>query len=103
MRAFSPVMVNLRQGPPAASRGRPTTDRNGRTTMPQPRFTVEPHRIRRGYTLRDRVPRLQFFEDVEGVGLVTYDPPKHLSQTFGWYRYRRDAEARARILNAAAA
>jgi hypothetical protein len=71
--------------------------------MPTLRFAVERHPTRRGFTIRDLRPRLQHREDVEGIGLVVYDPPRHLAQTFGWYRYRRDAEARALVLNAAAA
>jgi hypothetical protein len=71
--------------------------------MPEPRFTVERHPTRRGFTIRDRWPRLQHCEDVEGVGLVVYDPPRHRAPTFGWYRYRRDADVRAGILNTTAA
>lgn len=54
-----------------------------------------------GYAIRDAEPRYQHHDDVEGVGLVVYDPPKRLSSSFGWYKYKYDARAACDALNAA--
>ena len=63
------------------------------------RYTVQRHPQRRGYTIRDAQPRLQHSEDVEGYGLVHYNPPKQLPPYFGFYKLKRDAESRAADLN----
>ncbi len=56
-----------------------------------PRFTVVRHPRRRGYTIHDSIPRRLRGEDVEGYGWVTYDPPRPLPPTFGYFRHKRDA------------
>jgi hypothetical protein len=65
------------------------------------RFTVEHHPWRRGFCLRDSWPRLLHCEDVEGIGLVEYDPPKVVDPTFAWYKFKRDAKAKAGRMNEA--
>lgn len=54
---------------------------------------------RYGYTLRRDPPYVQTEEDVEGVGLCKITP--RVLPFEGWYKYRHDAEDRARTLNAA--
>ncbi len=64
-----------------------------------PRFTVVRHPRRRGYTIHDSLPRRQKGEDVEGYGWVTYDPPRPLPPTFGYFRYKRAAVTHSAMLN----
>jgi hypothetical protein len=66
-----------------------------------PRYAAARHPRKRGYAVFDREPRLQRSEDVEGVGLVVYDPPKTLPPHFGWYKRKGDAQDRADVLNRA--
>ena len=65
------------------------------------RFTVQTCPYRGGFTIRDSITRYLYQEDVEGIGLVEYHPPRVLSPTFGWYRLKRDALAKARDMNEA--
>ncbi len=65
------------------------------------RFTVQRHPHRRGFCIRDSQPRLQHGEDVEGIGWVDYCPPKVLPPTFAWYKFKRDALAKAGRMNEA--
>jgi hypothetical protein len=64
-----------------------------------PRHSVAKHPKKRGYTLIDLAHRESVGDDIEGVGLVYFQQPKVLPSHTGWYRYRRDAEARAEALN----
>ena len=53
-----------------------------------------------GYTIRDHKAHVQTQADVEGVGLCPITPIVH--HLLGWYKRRRDAEHRAKVLNTVA-
>lgn len=63
------------------------------------RFTAVKHPTRRGYAVHDSQPRLKHGDDIEGIGWIAYNPPKVLPPTFGYYRLKSDAQARATVLN----
>lgn len=55
-----------------------------------------------GYTvmMSPAVEHIITSDDVEGIGWVPYNPPKKFIQHWqGWYKYKKDAVARAASLN----
>ena len=63
------------------------------------RYSAERHPSKPGYTLRDRAHRESIGDDVPGVGWVYWSAPKVLDPFVGWYKFKRDATARATALN----
>ncbi len=67
----------------------------------RPRYVAGRSTEKRGYTVLDAVPRFSLGDDIEGIGWWWWPQPRRMPAGMGWYKYRKDAEARARGLNEA--